>query len=412
MAGVDIPADNDSGYISATIFSPGVDKPEGITVFLGVLLFVLSAVTIIGNVATILAFRKSRELRRRTSNLLIFSLSCSDLLIGATGLPFAATTCSLGDWPLGKPVCIIGAFFSVVGVCGGMYTVTAINIDRWLLVSREYTTYLRIQSPRNIKLQIAAAWTLAFLISSCESLIWVSGGARKVEASIDFTMECRSPVRTDLRFAFVIGVLLFLIPFAIMLLCSLRFVVLLRRRLRKPSPKISSSSIASSPSTDEKGDGSRKETPPASPVESQPQPTGSDVTSTVATASDSSYSRPNTSLPSAGKRSSVHVREHPRTKTHARKMKNRYMKPAIRLAILMSVFMLCSLPYPFFVIIADTTCEDCDSLRVARNHLSNLLLANSALNPFLYAIMHRKIRQFHAQIFNAMFCRQKRNVSI
>ncbi|XP_038069776.1 tyramine receptor Ser-2-like [Patiria miniata] len=423
MESVDFESYNDSGYVLDSTVSPGVEERDKFTVFLGVLLFVLSAVTIIGNIATILAFRDSRDLRHKTTNLLILSLSCSDLLIGTTGLPFAAITFTAGDWPLGKPVCIIGVFVSVLGVSGGMYTLTAINLDRWLLVSREYSSYLRIQSLRNVKLQIAGAWALALLISSCEILVWIAGGVREVEDTIDFTMECRSPVRTDLRFAFITGFLLFLVPFFVMLVCSLRFVVLLRRRLRKPKAKITSSRLPSSPSAEENGVGSRKASPGASPVESEPMtPTNNSISADVATTPESNDSHPTstqssntahaTSPTEAKRRSFFPHRKNHQPKTNSKKMKNRYMKPAIRLAILMSVFTFCSLPYPFFVLIADTKCEDCEPLLVARNHLSNLLLANSALNPFLYAIMHRKIRRYHQRKFNSIFCRHKRNVSI
>ncbi|XP_071784338.1 uncharacterized protein [Asterias amurensis] len=437
-----------------TTVVPDVES-HGASVFLGVLLVILSAISILGNIATIWAFKSNHKLRHNQSNLLILGLSCFDLVIGATGLPAAAIYTGFGTWPLGRDVCVINALFSVVGVSGAMYTVTAINIDRYLLVSRDYSAYLRIQSSRNLKLQIAGFWLLAWLISLSETIIWTAGGVAEVEKLIDFTKECRSPVRTDPQFAIATSVILFAIPFCIMIVSNLRFVVLFRRRLRRRyTPSMTSSNgrkedppgtktsgqkekdnqanpeelqamTSNKPHEDEDGphsnedgphpneDGPRPTEDGPHPVEDGPRPKEDGPhpnedglhTKEDGTHPDASSPAPLISKPNANQS------HHPdlRKKSSSAKMKNRYIKPAVRLAILMSVFGFCSLPYPIFVLIADTKCSDCAVL-VARNHLSNLLLANSALNPFVYAVMHRKIRQFYSQKFNSIFRRRKRYI--
>ena len=405
--------DNESTVWTSVMYestaSPGETSSEA-SVFLGILLFLLSIISILGNICTILAFKSNHRLRHKHSNLLILSLSCLDLVIGATGLPSAAVYTGLGIWPLGRYVCVMNALFSVMGVSGGMYTVTAINIDRYLLVSREYPSYLRIQSSRNLKLQIAGAWLLAILIGLSETIIWVAGGTSDAERLIDYTNECRSPVRTDKLFVYATFVLVFALPFLIMIISNLRFVVLLRRRLRKPNrpTPIAPNKGAKSPrqKTVASNTAPQKEIP-ADPEEKEPMVPDreSEELNSPATTSGTNSSRGNTFVPltsSVGK----HVTSGPlKTKNSSKKMKNRYIKPAIRLAILMSVFAFCSLPYPIFVLIADTKCSHC-AVVVARNHLSNLLLSNSALNPFVYAIMHRQIRQFYVNKFNSVFCRR------
>ncbi|XP_033643033.1 histamine H3 receptor-like [Asterias rubens] len=411
-----------------TMVVPDVESHDA-SVFLGVLLVLLSAISILGNIATIWAFKTNQKLRHNQSNLLILGLSCFDLVIGATGLPAAAIYTGFGTWPLGRDVCVINALFSVVGVSGAMYTVTAINIDRYLLVSRDYSAYLRIQSSRNLKLQIAGFWLLAWLISLSETIIWTAGGVAEVEKLIDYTKECRSPVRTDPQFAIATSVILFAIPFCIMIVSNLRFVVLFRRRLRRRYTSSMTSSNAASKKEDPPGtktSGQKENDNQANPEELQamtsnkppededephpnedgPHPNEDGPRPTEdGPHPDASSPAPLISKPNANQS------HHPdlRKKSSSAKMKNRYIKPAVRLAILMSVFGFCSLPYPIFVLIADTKCSDC-AVVVARNHLSNLLLANSALNPFVYAVMHRKIRQFYSQKFNSIFRRRKRYI--
>ncbi|XP_022081619.1 beta-3 adrenergic receptor-like [Acanthaster planci] len=413
----------DFDYYENATDTPDVAAPiTGVSVFLGVLLAILSVVTLAGNIGTIWAFRSNVLLRQKPSNLLILSLSCCDLVVGATGLPTASIHTGLGHWPLGKPVCIIMAFFSVVGVSAAMYTVMAISLDRWLLVSRDYSAYLRFQSSRNVKLQIGAAWAAAIVISGCETILWIAGVNEEGD-SIQYTKECRSPVRRNSLFVLIIFTLLFAIPFLVMVLSTGRFAFLLRQRLRRQRSRAPSTASAKSPNTpidkaelsstvsEQAGNQNKIVAVNGRAVDESVKTASSSSTKAVAFDSASNADSSSDVMPNKSRRP---VTKHPslgqvgRNKSffgfgldvsrgesqrnrRAQKMKNRYIKPAVRLAILLGVYALCTLPYPFFLILADK------SMVEARNHLSNLLLANSGLNPFLYAIMHRKIRHFYAR---------------
>ncbi|XP_071784329.1 alpha-2A adrenergic receptor-like [Asterias amurensis] len=376
------------------------------SIFFGLVLLVLVVITIAGNILTISAFVSNVLLRQKPSNLLLLSLSFSDLMVGATGLPVAAIHTGLGYWPLGRAMCVINAYFSVIGVSAGMYTITAVSLDRYFLVSREYPAYLKLQSSRNVKLTIAAAWIIATLISSVEVVLWLAGDY----SSVDYSHECLSPVRSDPRFVIVIFFLLFVVPFLVMLLSTLRFSILLRRRLRKPTR-------THHPSVDSVNnklvrkvalDGSPR---PVTSVTVSSDNNLSGVESTelssvpASTNTDGETAQParpikRKSLGGAGRKKSFFgfgdaARRVGTSGSTRDNLRNRYRKPAVRLAILLGVFALCTLPYPIFIVLSPGSgCEDCPA-RLVRNHLSNLLLSNSGLNPFLYAIMHRKIWQFY-----------------
>ena len=376
-----------------------IEPPSAESVFVGLLLLLLVIITVVGNVLTISAFVSNVLLRQKPSNLLLLSLSCCDLIVGATGLPVAAIHTGLGYWPLGKVMCVITAFFSVIGVSAGMYTVTAISLDRYFLVSRDYPAYLKLQSSRNVKLTIGASWTIAILISSVEVILWLS----RDYSTVDYSRECLSPVRSDPRFVIVIFLLLFVIPFLVMLISTLRFSVLLRRRLRKPKHtrkpsvdsinnrivhKVTPSTMSTTLSSDNP---SELETTEFSSASTSPHP-----------ASNMKPHRPlkRKTLEASGRKKSFFgfgdASCHSIAGGSSRhKQRSRYVKPAVRLAILLGAFALCTLPYPIFIVLSPgSDCEDCPA-REVRNHLSNLLMSNSGLNPFLYAVMHRKIWQFY-----------------
>ncbi|XP_038067182.1 muscarinic acetylcholine receptor DM1-like [Patiria miniata] len=385
-----------------------IEPPVAGSILVGILLLLLVIVTLAGNIMTISAFISNVLLKQKPSNLLLLSLSCCDLVVGATGLPVAAIHTGLGYWPLGKAACVTFAFFSVVGVSAGMYTVTAVSLDRYFLVSREYPAYLKLQSSRNVKLTIAAAWTVALLIGSCEAILWLVGDY----SSVDYSRECLSPVRSDPRFILVIFILLFVIPFFVILVSTLRFSMLLRRRLRKRKgprrrsvdvvnnrlvhpkdadkdpPTVASSTLMSSESPSEmettefSSTPNSHQQPPLSPGGAvEPRRPLKRKTMDASWRKKSFFGLGDGSLGGAGSFSRAKVRR-------------RYVKPAVRLAILLGAFALCTLPYPIFIVLSKgSDCDDCISRQV-RNHLSNLLLSNSGLNPFLYAVMHRKIREY------------------
>ncbi|XP_022081354.1 muscarinic acetylcholine receptor DM1-like [Acanthaster planci] len=390
-----------------TIGTPIPTEPSGAgPIVVGVLLLLVVIITLAGNILTICAFVSNILLRQKPSNLLLLSLSCSDLVVGATGLPMAAIHTGLGYWPLGKAGCITLAFCSVVGVSAGMYTVTAVSLDRYFLVSREYPAYLKLQSARNVKVTIAAAWTVAVLISSCEAIVWVTGDY----TSVDYTKVCLSPVRSDPRFTHVIFVLLFVIPFLVILISTLRFSFLLRKRLRKqkqarrPSFDAVNNRLAPAKGA-HKVSNSATSTFLTSEFPSEMETTefssglGSQQQPPLSPNQNAEPRRPLKRKPldaSWRKKSFFGMGDGSLGGSFSRaKARRRYVKPAVRLAILLGVFALCTLPYPIFIVLSKgSDCDDC-ILRQVRNHLSNLLLSNSGLNPFLYAVMHRRIREFY-----------------
>ena len=120
-------------------------------VIIGIVLCVTQPVTIISNLLTIIAFVKVASLQTHKSNMLIFALSIADLITGVYqlfyfGIPFAF---SLRP-PLGEIGCMIADPVERIYYTGNLLLV-AISIDRVLLVSMDYSKYVKIITKKRLK---------------------------------------------------------------------------------------------------------------------------------------------------------------------------------------------------------------------------------------------------------------------
>ena len=79
--------------------------------------------------------------------------------------------------------------------------------------------------------------------------------------------------------------------------------------------------------------------------------------------------------------------------------KNRYIKPAVSMLILVFAMAICMLPYCFYVMIIELFCETCNTLKVIYA-VFLLQFCNACLDPFLYGMTQRKIRRFYCSCFN------------
>ena len=89
--------------------------------------------TILLNILVILAVKKTRELKKNSSNLLS-NLAASDLLVGAVALPLAKTVCALAlqEHVIQDVICTINYVSDSV-----MYTATCISILLLVLIAWE-----------------------------------------------------------------------------------------------------------------------------------------------------------------------------------------------------------------------------------------------------------------------------------
>ncbi|XP_072039227.1 D(5)-like dopamine receptor [Amphiura filiformis] len=313
--------------------------PAGVQYTLTSIQCLMVTATLLGNAGTIVAFYKVRGLREKPSDLFILSLSCADLLMGCV-ITFTVPTYALGYWAWGKTMCQLFATLANIAVIAGILNTLMICWDRYVLISKEYPKYVKIQSKRRVIGIITVVWVYSLITGFIEWVVWDVVKIPETVYEFDFTRECRSPPKHNFVFqtqAFTRNVFLPLLGIEGL---SVAFVVLLRRRLHKRMQVTDSEySNTQSQQLQERSD----------------QPGGSST--------------------------------------------NRYVKAAITLAALVIALNLCLLPFILYTLYVSLVCPTCGD-RLIRDILSNIFVPlNSCINPVLYAVTMSKIKRFYKRLF-------------
>ena len=353
--------------------------------------------TILGNTGTICAFIKERSLREKPSDLLILNLSVSDLGIGLFCMPFSISNLICDCWLTGEIGCRLWMTLSDVFVFSGVANLIVISLDRYLLVSLEYSSYLRLQTKRRIQRTIIACWTFPLFPSLLENSLWSYAKASPGAAHYDFSYQCLSPPRDLFLVTLLIIIIGAVIPMLLLSYFSLTFLFLLRKRLK--NQRRIAAEFKSAPSFKDR----------STIATSQEQMTSNDPQNEYSLSKSVAAAEEGTQVPKD--RSSLTTQEETNSKDprgdYSSSMScateglqtatvyppNRYTKPALTFIALISAMSVCTLPYCFYML-TSFFCSPCYDHTV-RGRLITLVFFNSFLNPFMYAATQVKIRKFY-----------------
>lgn len=333
-----------------------------------IIMSVVTLLVFVGNTGTIAAFWKVPALREKPSNLLILSLSCADLVCGVNLLmimPYRIT----GYWPWGKIGCQINLLIINLFAITGIFTTLAISLDRYLLISRSYPKYMKLQSRKRVKITIFAIWLYSTSFGIAEIILWDIVEVKGVdETYFDYSKVCRSPPKHAFLPAAIYFLLNYFLPVTTIEVLSTGFIIKLRRKLKKTHPV---------------GETSMSQTGSVSLSVQNPN----NLTSRSRFGGEHDGSTSTGTSVTNGNRSSS---------------RNRYIKAAVTLAALVVVLNLCLLPYILYTLISNLFCTACSSVTV-RVILTHVIRMNSALNPLMYAVTMSKIKQFYKNMFCKRF---------
>ena len=328
------------------------DNELEINVAYAVVIPTVCILTIIGNLGTLYAFWKLPELLEKPSEMLILSLSCADLLNGLIVFPsFAPVWITPGYWPFGEIYCRFIVFCGATVIVAGLYTVSAISLDRFLLVFKGYPKYVKIQTDSRIYTVLAVIWLWSITWSAIDITLWdISKTIDESAYLIDYKKDCISPSRRVKSFAGILFLVGMALPVMLVGGLSAAFFYFLHKALTKSWSMRAESQI------------------------------GNQLSSSVSSS----------------------VEQKSAQQVMSSEQRKQYIKPAVVLSVLVSAMAICTLPYGIYVVLVEVYCPQCLDPKTYSS-LMFLVFGNAMLDPFLYAMTQRKILRFYKNSINKCF---------
>ncbi|XP_014674334.1 PREDICTED: beta-4C adrenergic receptor-like [Priapulus caudatus] len=125
------------------------------------LLIPVNILSILANLLVILAVTRTSHLQE-PAHKLIANLAVADFLMGVQGAFFSPTVI-LVEFPP-KIICLGHFTLATLSAIGSMTTLIAINVDRYIAISRPLH-YYQIVTPRVVLVMVGLAWGFALLVS-------------------------------------------------------------------------------------------------------------------------------------------------------------------------------------------------------------------------------------------------------
>uniref|UniRef100_A0A3B5M3D5 Muscarinic acetylcholine receptor n=1 Tax=Xiphophorus couchianus TaxID=32473 RepID=A0A3B5M3D5_9TELE len=197
------------------------------TILLGVLLGLLSLLTIIMNLLVLYAVKKEKTLHT-VGNLYIVSLSVADLIVGTTVMPLNLMYLLEDEWSLGRAVCQFWLIMDYVASTASIFSLFILCLDRYRSV-RQPLKYLKYRTRGKASLMISGAWLL--------SMMWIIPilGWRSF-THVDLKPEEENKCDTDFRFVtwfkVITAVFNFYVPSILMLWFYTHIYLAVRQHLR------------------------------------------------------------------------------------------------------------------------------------------------------------------------------------
>ncbi|NIG58720.1 melanopsin isoform 2 [Pontoporia blainvillei] len=138
---------------------PTVDVPDYAHYTLGTVILLVGLTGMLGNLTVIYTFCRSRGLRT-PANMFIINLAVSDFLMSFTQAPVFFASSVYKQWLFGEAGCEFYAFCGAVFGITSMITLTAIALDRYLVITRPLAT-VGMVSKRRAALVLLGVWLYA-----------------------------------------------------------------------------------------------------------------------------------------------------------------------------------------------------------------------------------------------------------
>ncbi|PIK36695.1 putative muscarinic acetylcholine receptor M2-like [Apostichopus japonicus] len=171
----------DANGVEVTILptdSPGYvfEDPTQRTL-LSVIVILVAAVGIPGNILVMIAVTFSKRLQTKTNSFVV-NLACSDLA-ACLVLPFQVVALLNDSWPLPDPLCTFVAVVVWVGLGSSVVNLALIAFNRFTLITKSRTHYDQLYSKRNLVLMLVSAWIIPIVLVTAHPCVALEESATR-----------------------------------------------------------------------------------------------------------------------------------------------------------------------------------------------------------------------------------------
>ncbi|XP_051258862.1 5-hydroxytryptamine receptor 2A-like [Dicentrarchus labrax] len=171
------------------------------------LILVVIAVTVMGNILVILAVSLEKKLQNAT-NYFLMSLAVADMLLGILVMPVSMVTILYDyGWPLPSDLCPIWIYLDVLFSTASIMHLCAISLDRYIGI-RNPIHHSRFNSHTKARIKIMAVWTISVGISMPIPVLGLRDHSK--------VFKDGSCLLTDNNFVLVGSLVAFFVPLTIM----------------------------------------------------------------------------------------------------------------------------------------------------------------------------------------------------
>ena len=192
------------------------------TVVPAALLLVIIVLSVLGNLAVIIAVWRTPSLREKTSSIFLINLSVTDLMNASLVMPSALVSLVADGWLLGTPWCYAQCGLHYCFIVVSMLTLSIISVDGYFAVIRPLH-YFNIVTSRRTKMAVSYTWLQGLVFALVPVMYtWVVYDYWEVVCAIDWDNYSHDGAQTYVTIAFVVC---FLIPTCVMVFCYIKISI-------------------------------------------------------------------------------------------------------------------------------------------------------------------------------------------